>query len=450
MYRTAPWITAATAVACVASMCNAQAGFGTAFMYQGVVTSAGAPVNGQADFQFSLWSAAQGGSQAGSTVAINAQTVVDGLIAVQLDFGLSAWSGQARWLQVAVRTSGGGAFETLPRQFISPTPYAIRASGLSGAQSVGIGIDNPGFPLTFASTTGPKISLWGNSGNHFGFGIQNNLMQMYTATNSSDIAFGFGSSAALTETMRIRGNGNVGIGTATPTNRFHVRGEGDVMALEGTTHAFIEYFPTAAAGGRKAYVGFPQGGSVDFVLANEFTSGEIALMAARVGIGTMTPTAKLDVAGVCRVDTLEIDAGADVAENFDIAPAGDVAPIPGMVVRIDPNAEGKLAVSSSAYDKRVAGIISGAGDVRPGMILGQPGTIADGAMPVASVGRVWCYVDADAGGAVEAGDLLTTSTTPGHAMKAADAARAPGCVIGKAMTSIKQGKGLVLVLVSLQ
>ena len=64
-------------------------------------------------------------------------------------------------------------------------------------------------------------------------------------------------------------------------------------------------------------------------------------------------------------------------------------------------------------------------------------------------GRVWVYVDASFG-AVQPGDLLTTSSTPGHAMLASDHGRAFGAVIGKAMTELKEGKGLVLVLVNLQ
>ena len=64
-------------------------------------------------------------------------------------------------------------------------------------------------------------------------------------------------------------------------------------------------------------------------------------------------------------------------------------------------------------------------------------------------GRVYCRADASAG-AILPGDLLTTSDTPGHAMKATDHDRAQGAVIGKAMTGLKEGHGLVLVLVSLQ
>jgi hypothetical protein len=64
-------------------------------------------------------------------------------------------------------------------------------------------------------------------------------------------------------------------------------------------------------------------------------------------------------------------------------------------------------------------------------------------------GRVYCRADASHG-AIEPGDLLTISSTPGHAMKATDPAKAQGAIIGKAITRLKEGKGLVLVLVTLQ
>ena len=79
----------------------------------------------------------------------------------------------------------------------------------------------------------------------------------------------------------------------------------------------------------------------------------------------------------------------------------------------------------------------------------QEGTEADGSVPVALTGRVFCWADATYG-AIEPGDLLTTSDTIGHAMKVLSYDDARGAVIGKAMTSLQDGRGLVLVLVSLQ
>ena len=97
----------------------------------------------------------------------------------------------------------------------------------------------------------------------------------------------------------------------------------------------------------------------------------------------------------------------------------------------------------------MAGIISGAGGVKPGILLTQTGSEADGDYPVALTGRVYAWADAS-GGPIAPGDLLTTSDTPGHVMKVTDHARAQGAIIGKAMSSLDEGRDLVLVLVALQ
>ena len=108
----------------------------------------------------------------------------------------------------------------------------------------------------------------------------------------------------------------------------------------------------------------------------------------------------------------------------------------------------RLKRSRSAYDTRVAGIISGANGVNPGIALHQEGVL-EGGQNVALSGRV--YVQADATfGAIKPGDLLTTSDTPGHAMKVAEHGKAQGAILGKAMSGLKEGKGMVLVLVTLQ
>ena len=97
----------------------------------------------------------------------------------------------------------------------------------------------------------------------------------------------------------------------------------------------------------------------------------------------------------------------------------------------------------------MAGILSGAGGVAPGMLMGQKGSVADGAHPVALTGRVYCRATA-ANGPIRPGDLLTTSSIPGHAMRVDDHARAAGAILGKAMGTLEAGEGLVLVLVGLQ
>jgi hypothetical protein len=135
---------------------------------------------------------------------------------------------------------------------------------------------------------------------------------------------------------------------------------------------------------------------------------------------------------------------ADCAEDFDIAEAELIEPGTVMVL----GDEDILRESRGAYDKRVAGVICGAGDYRPGIVLDKKPTSGN-RKPIALLGKVFCKVDAEYG-AIDAGDLLTTAPTPGHAMKAADALRAHGAVIGKALRSLPSGRGLIPILVSLQ
>lgn len=149
--------------------------------------------------------------------------------------------------------------------------------------------------------------------------------------------------------------------------------------------------------------------------------------------------------GVLTTKVLTITGGADIAEPFKMSQAN----LPkGAVVVIDEDNPSHLKLSTEPYDTRVAGIISGAGGVTPGLSLSQQGVV-EGDQHVALTGRV--YVKADASnGAIKPGDLLTSSHTPGHAMRVADHTRAQGAILGKAMTGLREGKGLVLVLVTLQ
>jgi hypothetical protein len=135
--------------------------------------------------------------------------------------------------------------------------------------------------------------------------------------------------------------------------------------------------------------------------------------------------------------------GGDLAEEFGVV--GEIEAEPGSVVVLA--GDDNVRVSDQPYDRRVAGVVSGAGSFRPGLILDRRS--GSGRRPLALTGKVWCKVDAD-WAPVELGDPLTTSLTPGHAMRATDPARAFGAVIGKALGSLDAGRGLVPILVALQ
>jgi len=177
------------------------------------------------------------------------------------------------------------------------------------------------------------------------------------------------------------------------------------------------------------------------------TGGQLGLKNS-AGVETITLDADRSGNGRIITQVLQITGGSDLSEQFDIKAIHDEVKA-GMVVSIDPAKPGQLITSSKAYDKTVAGVVSGAGGVQPGMMMGQVGTAADGKHAVALTGRVYCWIDADKG-AIRPGDLITTSDTPGHGMKVKSHRKAQGAVIGKSMSSLDKGKGLVLVLVNLQ
>jgi hypothetical protein len=137
-------------------------------------------------------------------------------------------------------------------------------------------------------------------------------------------------------------------------------------------------------------------------------------------------------------------SNGDCAEDFDIAEAEAVEP--GMVMVLDSKCD--LRACQQPYDKRVAGIVSGAGEYRPGLILDRRES-SKPRVPVALMGKAYCKVDSQYG-VIEVGDLLTTSPTRGHAMKATDPQQSFGSVIGKSLGRLAAGRGLIPVLIALQ
>jgi hypothetical protein len=158
----------------------------------------------------------------------------------------------------------------------------------------------------------------------------------------------------------------------------------------------------------------------------------------------------LAVAGDATCKTLTILGGSDLAEPFPVDPRDALSASPGTVMSIDPDHGGRLIISRVAYDRLVAGVVSGANGVQPGLVMtarGNP-TVA-GTHNLALSGRVYVHATV-ANGSIVPGDLLTTSDSPGYAMKATESERTRGAVIGKAMSSLEHGRGIVLLLVQPQ
>jgi hypothetical protein len=173
------------------------------------------------------------------------------------------------------------------------------------------------------------------------------------------------------------------------------------------------------------------------------------------GVGSIemnADTGRIQLFNANGMRTVAIDAeasdirlyNADCAEEFDLASPHWVEP--GTVMVLDD--DGRLRESAHDYDRKVAGVVSGAGGYRPGIVLERRPTGSERAV-LALLGKVYCKVDASYA-PIAVGDLLTTSATPGHAMKATDAGRAFGSVIGKALRPLETGRGLIPLLIALQ
>jgi len=284
------------------------------------------------------------------------------------------------------------------------------------------------------------------------------------------LSLGAGTTLATQRALTITGAGNVGIGTASLAAKLDVNGNTILrgnISFDDDIRSII--FPPTTAPNEPMIYMFSSGTSNSdrMVIAHSpsysnwgiqyrdsddsihfqgagFTHVRIGLGDGNVGIGTASPAAKLDVNGTARVKVLEI-TGADLAEKFPTTETLE----PGTVVEIDPDNPGHLRKAQGAYNKRVAGVVAGANGLSKGIILGNLEG-SENHTPIAISGRVWVYADATQE-AIEPGDLLTTSDTPGYAMKASDPSRAHGAVLGKAMTRLEKGKtGMVLVLVNLQ
>jgi hypothetical protein len=242
------------AIVCVANSALAQT---PSFTYQGKLTDGGSPANGSYDLQFALFDSSSGGTQIGSTLTRAATSVSSGVFTVQLDFGVNAFPGANRFLEIGVRPVGVGSFSILsPRQQISSTPYAVRtlsaqqadvaldanklgginASGYVTTSSVGNTFiknattpQTANFNISGNGTVGGSLTVNGASPNglfltngatNFKAGISGNFVTLGTTTNSplSLSTNGGTNNGSLT----LDTSGNIGVNTIFPNHKLTI------------------------------------------------------------------------------------------------------------------------------------------------------------------------------------------------------------------------------------
>jgi hypothetical protein len=228
---------------------------------------------------------------------------------------------------------------------------------------------------------------------------------------------------------RTRNAGALLVKDAEGENAFHVNGETAGMALGRKGNAG-EFRVRDSSGAQSVFINGEKG---NMALGRQGNPGMLFVKDAAGDDGVIVNGGAGDV----------VLRGGDCAEQWEVMDPEKATPGTVMVM----TDTGILDVSERAYDRLVVGIVAGGGGLRPGVVLGaRPGHHRPA---IALVGRVYCRVDARYG-AIRRGDLLTTSDTPGHAMRVSTPARAFGAIVGKALAPFESGEGLLSVLVAVQ
>jgi hypothetical protein len=312
--------------------------------------------------------------------------------------------------------------------FSSIDALTITSDTRVGYSKVGIGTTNPGFKLEIDAPDQLGLHVAGPSAG-VGAGISLSAANAGTNVNSWEILATGDHAAQGPDKLNIRY-----INTAADIFAIHKSG---TTTVQGSADPLLVINHTGGSGNPALW--FEQDGA-----AKAFIWWDQKNSVLNLGTSVTNPVVSIQDNGNVAFTGDVTLTGKDCAEQFDIANADRVEP--GTVMAL--GEDGVLEESQFAYDKRVAGVVSGAGDYKPGIVLGQQGAQPN-RKPIALVGRVYCKVDAQYG-AVETGDLLTTSPTPGHAMKATDQLKAFGAVIGKALRPLTAGRRLIPILVALQ
>ncbi len=131
------------------------------FSYQGNLSIAGSPANGNYDFQFLLFNAVSGGDQIGSTLNRSAVPVTNGIFTVELAFGAQSFGTDNRWLEILVKPAGSpDPYQLLaPRSRLNSVPFSVQAIRSSLA-TLAVDSERLGGQLAnqYVQTTDPRLS----------------------------------------------------------------------------------------------------------------------------------------------------------------------------------------------------------------------------------------------------------------------------------------------------
>jgi len=350
------------------------------------------------------------------------------------------------------QVSGSGTANTIP-VWTGKTSLGNSQIIQSGT-NVGIGGTSSGARFYVVTSNGSGQSVLGNNTSN-----SKNTMPVGVAGLSSGLlGVGVYGQANSTTGAAI---GTVGI-TVSPIG-IGVEGISDASSGDGGNASGVAGVFNGTSGTGSGVIGIsasPKGSgvlgqSINFIGVTGTTSGASGIAgyfdntaAGTLLVGAVNGTHKFRVDGTGRgfFDGGTQVGGADFAESVAIA-AADGRREPGDLLVVDRESTRQLTLATEPYSTLVAGIYS----TKPG-VLATPHTMAENAsneIPLAIVGIVPCKVSAE-NGSIMPGDLLVTSSTPGHAMKGTDRSRMLGAVVGKALEPLSEGKGVIQVLVTLQ
>lgn len=343
---------------------------------------------------------------------------------------------------------------------------------VSPAGNVGIGTSAPGFRLDVQSNSqwaarfkktdsthgGILIDTATGFNPNIGFSVNGTIKWFMNSSVANGDSWNLYESTGTIARLTVTQAGNLGIGTTAPGFRLDVQSDAQWAARFKKTDSTHGGVLIDSASGFNPNLALAVNGTIKWYMNSNVANGDswqlwestgvnprlTLTQAGNLGIGTLTPAKRLSVNGDIEVTGNIAAKYQDVAEWVD-SPEKLAA---GTVVVLDTTKSNQVISSRESYDPHVAGVISR----QPGITLGESG---ESKVLVATTGRVKVKVDARYA-PINIGDLLVTSDTPGMAMKSKPIKlrgreiHAPGTLIGKALEPLKQGRGEILVLLSLQ